>query len=186
MMRLNCLFAAAALLVFAPTTILAASAPMQLRGKSIVVTWTEDRLQRRASEGQFKSRQIPQTLTIYISSKGNLFSRRAATGGARGARTGSRDTVGERATTSTGGPRVLKFSGHTLSAIGGVDLGARAVTMNFDNGFSSCTAHVVIGRQSGSATMRITSLVSGETIEIRSAKARGAKCSVHDGNAFGE
>jgi hypothetical protein len=184
-MRLNCLFAAAGLFALFPTTILAAEGPAQLRSKSIVVSWTEERVQRHQGEGNFKTRQIPQTLTIYVSSKGNLFARRTATGGGRRAGTGSRDTVGRQATTSTGGPRVLKFSGHTLSAIGGVDLGARSVSMKFDNGFSSCAANVVIGRQSGSATMRVTSLVTGETIEIKSAKAHGISCSVRDGNAFG-
>jgi hypothetical protein len=183
-LRLESFIAAAALLVLMPTNVHAASAPVQLRGKSIVVTWTEDRLQRRLGAGQFQHRRIPQSLSIYVSSKGTLFSRRTATGGGRGTKSGSRDTIGGQATTSTGGARVLNFSGHTLSALAGVQQGARAVRVNFDDGFSSCSANVILGRQSGAATMRIKSLVSGETIEIRSSAIEGASCSVRAGNVF--
>jgi hypothetical protein len=184
--RLERFIAAALLFAFVPTTVLAASAPTQLRGKSIVVTWTEARLQRRLGEGQFQRKNIPQSLSVYVSSKGTLFSRRTATGGGRSARSGSRDAIGRQATTSTGGARILKFNGHTLTALGGVEQGARAVRVNFDDGFSSCTADVILGRQSGAATMRIKSLVNGETIEIQSARIGGANCSVRAGNVFGE
>jgi hypothetical protein len=184
--RLESFVAAAALLVFIPFPVLAASAPAQLRGKSVVVTWTEDRLQRRLGEGRFQHRRIPQSLSIYVSSKGTLFSRRTATGGGRRARSGSRDTIGREATSSTGGARVLNFNGHTLTAVAGVEQGARAVKVNFDDSFSSCTADVILGRQSGAATMRVKSLVNGETIEIRSAEIGGASCSVRAGNVFSE
>jgi hypothetical protein len=163
----------------------AQNAPSQLHGKSIVLGWTETRMQRRAgSGGDYQSRAITQSLSVYVSSQGRLFSRRTATN-PKGAG-GKREGVGEAGQSATGGLRNSRFQGGNLVVSTELAGGARLVTVSFGGGFSSCTASVTIAREAGRQTMQVKSFADGGMIEVQSVTASAPSCSIRAGNVFGE
>lgn len=167
-----------------PVPSFAQGAPSQLYGKSITVAWTENRMQRREGSGaEFKPRGIAQSLSVYISSQGRLFSRRTARGKGGG---GKRENVGEGGQSPTGGLLSTRFQAGTLVVSAELGGGARLITASFDNGFSGCTGNVRMAREAGRETMRIKSFADGGTIEVQSVTATSATCSIKEGNVFGE
>src|SRR6516165_160190 len=70
---LNCLISVLAVVP-------AMAAPGELYGKSVVVSWSENR--EESARGSSEKRQLTasQSLSVYVSSTGRLFSRREATG----------------------------------------------------------------------------------------------------------
>jgi hypothetical protein len=163
-----------------------AQAPAQLRGKSVVASWTEERVQRVSGETDFSSRSVPQTLSVYISNEGRVFAKRTAVsskggGGMRPRGSGSRESVGEDSAANQGG----HVSGHTLTVANKLAGGARMARIEFNQDFSSCTANVILGREGADTIARGRSLISGQELEIKSAKVSGTSCSVQNGNVFG-
>jgi hypothetical protein len=161
----------------------AGSPPAALYGKSVVVTWSEARSLRPAgSDLPFHSVNASYELGTYVSTAGRAFSRTSLTAGGR---TGSIDNVGGSGHSSTGGLRTVEFQGNSLTTSAAFQGGARRIVVNFGEGFANCTAEVVIAKQVGARTMTVTGLL-GRTIEIESATAGPASCSVRSGNVFGE
>lgn len=162
---------------------LAQNAPAQLRGRSVVATWTETRLQRLGGMGEFSERSYPHSLSAYISSEGRVFAKRTVFvgGGRRGSTSGSKSSVGE----DSGNSQSAQIRGKSLFVMSQFHGGARMVRIDFDPGFSSCTANVILGRENGEGVMRGRSLTTGQTLEIKSAKVSNPSCSVRDGNVFG-
>jgi hypothetical protein len=167
-----------------PAHVQAQGAPSGLYGKSIVLTWSENRSQRLAGSGApFKMRSIGQSLSIYVSSQGRLFNRRNATN-PKGHR-GKKEGIGGNGRTSNGGLRNTRFHGDNLVVAAELAGGARLITASFAGNFSSCTATIRVARETGRHTMQVRSLVSGEMIEIESVSATNPTCSVREGNVFG-
>jgi hypothetical protein len=158
-----------------------AAPPTQLYGKSISISWTESRMQRIGSANDFSMANIPQTMNVYISSKGQYFSRRGAS---TRAGSGSFDAVGTNGQSHEGNARGVTFSGHAMNASAALQSGARSISVQFDDGFGSCNANIIIGRNGGQ-NIKVKALVGGQTVEIKSATASGASCSVREGNVFG-
>jgi hypothetical protein len=166
----------------------AMAAPKELYGKSIVISWSEDRVQRQVGETAFQSRLIAGGLSVYVSSQGNVFNRTSAASAQGNRRNiashnyrfqGSRDQVG-----SAGNSKV-SFQGHTMTAIQPSEHGARLITVTFDASFSGCTAEVIRGKEQGANAMVANSMIHpGVKVEIQSAKTSGASCSMKDGNVF--
>ncbi len=175
--------ATAVSMLLSPSVALA-QAPPQLRGKSVTASWTEERLQRLSGETDFSSRSIPQTLSVYISSEGRVFAKRTALAGGGSSRrprgSGSRESVGD-----SGGNQEGHVSGHTLIVTNRLTGGARMARIDFSQDFSSCTANVILGREGANTIAKGRSMVSGQALEIKSAKVSGTNCSVQNGNVFG-
>lgn len=161
---------------------LAQSAPPELRNKSVVVSWTENRNFRKASEQAFHDQALPRSMSVYISSAGRPFTRMATSPGRR---TGSVDYVGASGASNAGGVRVTSFGGHSMSLTSSMTSGgARQITVQFAEGYSNCTANVVTAKQTGSDVIRSKAYTTGEQLEIRSVTASGASCTIRDGNVF--
>jgi hypothetical protein len=180
----RCTFALALLsATFAVGAAGANAAPRELYGKSIVVTWTEERVQRLNGQGPFQSVSINGAFSAYVSTMGNIFSRNTMSNPAarrgRGAE-GSREREG-----STGHMRV-SFAGRTLVAIGTLAAhGALRVAVTFDQGFTSCNANVIRGKETGAASIIGHSMIRpGVEVEIQSVRTTGVSCSLRDGNVF--
>src|SRR4051812_38735364 len=79
MLRNNLMFRAAfilvvlAVLLSEPTAVMAA--PTQLYGKSVILKWSENRVQRNVGEGDFRSVNASHELSIYVSSAGRIFNK---------------------------------------------------------------------------------------------------------------
>ena len=132
----------AAILVLAMTTSTAFAAPAQLYGKSVIVSWTENRMQTTDISDTPAAKTASGQLSVYVSDKGRAFSRVCmSVDRRRGPRSGQRDAVqGE------GSARDISFRGNSMSAtMPRGNAGALLVSVTFDSGFQGCSAHVVIG-----------------------------------------
>lgn len=165
----------------APVAAQAQGAPAGLHGKSIILAWIENRMQRPAgSDASFRQVGIAQSLSVYVSSQGRLFSRRTATNPKGGG--GKREGTGDTGRSATGGVRSSSFEGSNLVVRTELAGGARLINVSFSGG--GCTASIVVARESGRPTMRVKSFAHGGMIEVQSVTADGVKCSLREGNVF--
>jgi hypothetical protein len=178
-------FAAAIALTLAPQAARAQNAPKALYGKSIVATWAEERVQRVEGQPDFRSVRIPEGLSIYVSTEGRIFSRRSAST-ASGRRSGKREGVGETGKSTSGGFRLAKFSGRTLTFTSVLIGAARNITISFDESFSSCRTSVIVGKAAGATSIRLKALATGQDLEIQSLTPTAETCAVQSGNVFAE
>jgi hypothetical protein len=163
----------------------AAEAPSQLYGKTVVVTYTFSFMLRPfGSQQQFHPSSSQHTLYIYVSSAGRLFVRDSATS-RRGS--GSFDVVGSGQTPG-GGASKAEFQGNSLIVASATKNTAAAaqIRADFDSGFASCTAKVIVGKSAGVDTYRLKSLSTGQVLEVQSRTASEAGCSIKSGNVFAE
>jgi len=156
----------------------AALAQQALRGKSVVVSWTEERMQRRQGEGEYRHAIRQGTFSAYVSSTGRIFNRVEM---ANRRQSGSRDRVGD------GPRRRVTLSGRTMTLIQQAQAGgARRIVITFDASFASCTAEVIRGKEAGADKIVGQSLIRpGVAVEIASVRSSGVSCSMRDGNVFG-
>ena len=154
----------------------AVAAPAALLGKSVVVSWSETRIQRIVGEANWRTVNASHELSVYVSSVGRVFSKFSATT-RRG--TGANEQV-----SGQGGNRVPSFSGRTMTIVALQQGIARRVGVEFDESFSNCTASVIRGK-SGAGSGFAKSIINGQRIEIQSASTGSASCCVRAGNVFG-
>jgi len=155
----------------------AQGAPADLRGKSITVAWTEDRVFRFVGEENFTTRAFAKSMSVYVSSQGRAFARLTSFG--RRGRASSHESIGDG-----GDWQASQINGHTLTVTNKFKGGARLVRVDFNQDFSGCTADVIAGRESANTVARMHSMISGRMMEIKSAKVSGASCSLRSGNVF--
>jgi hypothetical protein len=168
------------------TSAFAASAapPRQLLGKSVIITWSETRQQRaELPDGRwtgFGAVNASHKLSFYISDRGRVFSRQVNT---TASGSGTNDQI-------AGGPAGLSsartplFSGLTMTVISEGHGGARQTKIEFDAGFTNCTARVERGFERGKTDIGI-SMITKRRVEIRSVDVGAANCIVQVGNVFG-
>jgi hypothetical protein len=157
-----------------------AAPPEQLKGKSVVVSWTETRQQRNVGEPNFRSVNASHSLSIYVSASGRVFSRQV-----------NRTRAGEGGTEQVAGEgggayptRTPMFSGQTMTVIGEAKGGARRTVITFDAAFASCTATTATAFEAGKSSISL-SPITKKQVEIQSVTANGASCSLQTGNVFG-
>ena len=160
----------------------ARAAPAQLYGKSVIVSWSEERQQKIVGEESLRNVVRSAEFSVYISEQGRPFSRmRYSFASNRGAvRSGNRDRVGGEG----GGSRNVSFNGNTMNVTMRVgDGGARNIVANLSG--DSCSAQVIAGKEQGARQIRAKSMVTGNELEIVSIKTSGASCRIQNGNVFG-
>lgn len=172
-----------AILALPMASSVAQAAPSQLYGKSVIVSWQEDRQQTTAGDAQVRSISASAELSVYISDVGRPFSRVSMSVTNRRGRTrsGNRDAVqGE------GSARSFGFHGNTMSAsMPRGNAGAMQVLVTFDSGFQGCSARVITGRAGGAQFTRVKSMVISGEVDIYSVRTSGESCRVQSGNVFG-
>jgi hypothetical protein len=156
----------------------AAAAPRQLYGRSIILSWTEHREQRRAGETRFRSQDFQARFMVYVSPAGRVFSRVSQTN-PRG-KSGSVDRLG-----STEG-RNISFSGNSMVSVQGSGSGSkRRIVATFASDFASCTADVIRGKAQDTGIVTAKSIITpGATAEIRSVRTSNVTCAVQNRNVF--
>ena len=153
------------------------AAPDQLRGKAIVVSWNEQRLERNPETKQERNLTTPFALTVYVSTAGRVFNRLDA-GRARSSdqASGSKDQTGFAA-------RAINFAGTRMTTSNTFKSGgARQISATFDSGFSSCSGSVIIGR-SGSGPIRQKKL-DGGFVDVLSTSVGPVSCAISTNNPF--
>jgi len=157
----------------------AAGAPEALKGKSVILTWTETRQQRVVGQLNFYSVNGSDSTSIYVSTAGRIFSRRT-----NSTRAGS-GTV-ERAPGEGSGayPKgTVLFGGQTMTLIGETKGGAYRTVIEFDANFVSCTARRAIAFQSGKTSIALSPIIH-KYVEVKSVTVSGMSCSVKTGNVL--
>ena len=153
----------------------------KLRGKSVVVNWTEKRMQRREGQSVYRPAVRQGTFSVYVSTAGRVFSQISMRNPERG-ESGKRDLVGE------GQRRHISLSGSTMTTVQEAAAGgARRIVITFDAALSSCTAELIRGKEQGADKIVARSLIRPDVrIEIASVKTSEVSCAVKAGNVFGE
>jgi hypothetical protein len=160
----------------------ALAAPTQLYGKSVVVSWTENRMQTTDRDAGVTAVSGTGQLSVYISDKGRAFSRVSMLVSRRGGmRSGQRDTV-----QGDGSARTVSFSGNSMSTtMPRGNAGAMMIAVTFNSSFQGCSARVVTGKTGGAQSTRVTSMITGRQYDFYSVQTSGESCSIQSGNVFG-
>jgi hypothetical protein len=162
----------------------ASAAPSGLYGKSIVISWTEDRMQKKTGEANMSSAIRRDAFSVYVSSAGRLFNRmsREKTRMRKPGKARSKESDEVGGAESGSNARGVSFQGNTLVVVQqmGGGGGARRILVSFDGGYGSCTAQVITGRAAGTEMI----VKRRKNQEIQSVKTGAASCSVTNGNVF--
>ena len=159
--------------------------PQQLLGKSVVVTWSENRIQRVEGESKFREVNATHNMSIYIGSSGRIFSRLTNT---MGSGSGRIDHIQEQ---SAGDPNVRKrvttFNGQSMTLDQPLRKGGhRHLLIDFGDKFDNCSAKLSFVTEAGSPTSLARSPITNKMVEIKSIAMSGENCSVSTGNVFGD
>jgi hypothetical protein len=144
--------------------------------KTITVSFNANGM-AKSTDGQQKSFNTQVVRIVYVSSAGRLFMRHRATLG-KNSRGGDFDPNDSRT-----GKGSFSFQGNKLVGVIPYATGARQITVNFDSGFSSCTASVIEGHSSGVIRRKGP---DGIMYEITGATTSSPSCSIQSGNAFAD
>jgi hypothetical protein len=163
-------------------------APLQARaapsadlvGKSVLVSWTENRQQRINNAPEMRAVTVGFQLQIYVSGVGRPFSRLTA-----GNRSGSHgnEQVGAQGQSLGGGVRSIVANGNSITLQATYGNYARNLRIDVAPGGAGCSAQMSVGKEAGSAPKAFQS--GGRTIEIHSVSVSGVSCSIRQGNVFG-
>jgi hypothetical protein len=181
------IFAASCSLGLLTSSIALAAPPSQLYGKSVSVSWNENRIQRDiGSEQQPHPVLNAVEYIVYISTAGRTFERqrRAAYSGGRSGSSNQERAPGDRYTSNVKTGQ-LSFQGNKMVQVLTYESGARQVVVDFDSGFGSCSAQVIQGKDSGKPRIG-TSSVTGRKVEILSIQIDSARCAIREGNAVAQ
>lgn len=159
-----------------------ADAPSQLHGKTILLSWRENRVQR-ADDGAVIRVNTTSTLQVYVSDAGRLFATMARRN-ALGSNSNSVDPEGGNQRSGAGASSSLSpsFDGSRLLVTSAMSSGARQIEAAFNAGFSSCSLKVRFGREGGSDIRHRA--MDGRMYNIVSTDVSGATCSIRGGNAL--
>ena len=172
-----------------PSVAAGQTAPQGMRGKTIIIAWTEHRSQRQLGEANFRDIVNPLSWTIYISTVGRPFSRYTTLGVDRRAyrRTASSESVGTSGTSLGGAIREILFKNGSLVAMRTVGGGyARRITVDFNESYSTCDAQVIFAKEPGKDIVVGRNMFTGRPMEIRSGTVSSVSCLVREGNVFSQ
>jgi hypothetical protein len=169
---------------FASTPAHSASAPAQLRGKTINLAWSDNRVEKVIASGRERSIAQSSTVKVYISTEGHFFTQ-----------FGRVATAGSHAHANVSDLKEVSGSGSTLNwHVEGLNVtadqkfwrGARRLIVTFDSGFSSCSLRVLHGKEAGLASIQYMTFNSREPVELTSINVTSTNCSVATGNSFAQ
>jgi hypothetical protein len=170
-------------LLLLPAAASATTLSEQLFDKSIIIHWTNDRV-NRFEGGRIVRLVFDSELTVYVTKSGQAFTRYRVTSGRRGQRSGEAVQRPTDSTTSAGGSLVVHVEGGALLVDTKLMSGARRVAITFDSEYAKCSATVTFGREGG-APIRAKDLISGKRFEVISTRTSSPVCSVKPGNVLG-
>ena len=167
-----------------PASAESSTAPADLHSKSIVVSWAENRVQRHVGEPNFRPVNANQTMSIYISSAGRVFSRLNL---ATGAGTGSAERIqGDQKQSPMFRPWEPTFGDKSMTLSQPFQKGGmRKLSIDFDAGLTGCKAKVAYVKDEGAQTSLAWSPITKKMVEFQSIAMIGESCAIKAGNVFG-
>jgi hypothetical protein len=175
------LFALVTLLIcFASRPVEAQTAPQQLLGKSIILRWTVN-VVNKGEDGQIHSGPIHYERLAYVSEAGRVFVRDVAN---TGQATRLRETSPGMNQSRAGYLHEAQFVGTSLVIIVSYVQGASRQTVSFNANYRACTASFVFAKEGGKP-FRWLSMPDLQPRELLSSTVSGSTCSITDGNVLG-
>ena len=150
------------------------ASPPQFYGKTVVVRWQEERIQRMPGDDQFRPVSAAGEVGISINDAGRAATRLSFSvqdPRANRVRSGSKSVAGAR----------VNFAGETMTI--GIQRGSASaiqISVRFSGGFSGCTARGVSGMTGGASSSQTPSIVDGGSTAIRSVRISGESCSIQN------
>jgi hypothetical protein len=164
------------------STVFAATAAAAMN-KTVEMNWRENRTDKMLWSGKVSQVGIQTKLTIYISSKGQVFSEMNRSGNVSRQ---AGDNKPEGNNPLTWKIQNWHFEGRTLVALQKFGpTGARRISIEFDDNYRTCRATIQSGRTASAKTTIATYMHTGEQVEVLAEEIQPPTCSVRDGNAFG-
>jgi hypothetical protein len=150
--------------------------PARLRGKSIVLSWQDVRTNRDLATGQVSHRTQNNTIKLYVSTAGRIFSEFD-----RGRSPDVRFVI------SGSGNQILnwKFEGLSIVAYQHFTRGARRISIDFSGEFTACSVTVLNGKESGSQAIVTHNLARPTQAWETEMNVTATSCAIHEGNVFG-
>jgi len=180
----------------------ATSVPHQLRGKSVLMSATNQQTYLVEATGKFLTLHFETSFTFYFSSQGRIFVRRLVRDQFGDSRTyeqvGSDPNRVQRPTLATGTGKGsggtgaesfqdIHFEGQTLIAIQRVgENGADRIAIEFDQNFATCAPRGVLRGTDNGRPVRIIGWDGRVLRRISGQSTSRPSCVVRDGNTFGQ
>ena len=155
--------------------------PADLYNKTVVLTWTEVRVQRAEKTGNVKKGTTASQLSIYVSGSGRLFSRFARASGRRGNETDTSPDAQTREGFGAGRHNVRFDSGRLVTDTK-MRSGARRIAVEFGAGYRSCRFTITHGKEDGKELYHRA--MDGQMYFIISTDVSATACAIKDGNVF--
>jgi hypothetical protein len=177
------LCAFAVVTIVSPSDAVEAPPPQQLLGKSIVVMWSENRVQRAEGTAKFKDVPAALNMSLYIGTSGRIFSR--LTGRTRLGSGRTEHVQEESAAEPQFRERTTTFADQSVTVVlpfrqGGM----RRLLIELGDSFDKCSAKLSYVTEAGSLTSLARSPITKKMVEIKSIKMSGESCSVLSRNVF--
>jgi hypothetical protein len=150
--------------------------PIALRGKSVLVAWSDARVSKDPF-GHQRSGVQDSSIKIYVSSAGRIFSqfdRRA------GSHTNSISQVSGTENRNL----YWHFDNRQLIADWPFTKGARRLAINFTNNFGSCAITVIHAKEAGSSAITYKDMLDGAIYEIETIRVTSTSCAIQAENVF--
>jgi hypothetical protein len=151
--------------------------PATLRGKSVVLNWSDN---RTVNDMSARQKNVDQTseIKLYVSEQGRVFSRFERHAGRNDAKI---------LTQVSGAPDNYlhwRFEGGSLVADQQFIKGVRRVTITFGDGFRKCSIKVLHGKELGSQAIHYRDYNTNTEYEIITIAVTATSCLVQEGNIF--
>jgi hypothetical protein len=171
------------IVVIASMPTVRADPPARLRGKSIIVTWSESRIQRHVGEADFRRVDATLNMSAYVSTAGRVFSRFTPT--TRAGTASSEQIQGQPKPTPESRARVPTFGERSMTLFQPFRQGGmRRLVIAFDGAYDGCTAKVAYAKEEGASSSFGWSPITKQVVEFQSVTVSGEACRVMAGNVF--
>jgi hypothetical protein len=165
----------------------AASPPQALFGKSVLVSWSESNEEQDLASNEISNYYVEASLQMYVSDKGQVFSRYSRDGGLSVSAQQIFDANGSPAS-NQGSPfsfEQITFDGNSFSAVRAWGAhGAQRLAISFSGGFKDCSARFV-SASDATGSIEYRSRNDGRMKRATVSKVTSMACSVREGNVFG-
>lgn len=168
---------AATLLALQTCEVIAAGAPSQLRGKSLALSWRDQRVEKIVSTGQERGINQSSDLTVYVGAEGRFFSQFS--------RATAKSSSNLKEVSGAGRNELSwRVDGKALAADQPFKKGVRRLIVSFDDSYSNCTLRVLHGKEAGSSNLEYITFGDKQYVILQSINVTSTSCAIRTGNPF--
>lgn len=157
----------------------AIAAPPQLLGKSLILSWQSNRVERNTTSGETRQYGTSTRLQVYVSSKGRFFTEKT---GIAQFRRGPEVTTFQEVSDSPESKEIREWrlEGPSLVAYHAFKSGIRRMAIDFDGDYRTCSLKVSFAKLGGTEN-----IIRGHgKWEILSIEVSSSSCRIQEGNVF--